>query len=180
VTRAADRRENPDLFAVGRITGCHGLKGYLKIRLTTRSPDRLKGLGSVLLGESPGVCAPFEIEDVRTGGRNTLVKFSGVSDRTSAEPLVGRYLFVEEARSAKPGTGSYFIHDIIGCSVVTADGTIVGEVEEVYKFPAQDVWAVRRGTALEMIPAVKEFIQDVDLRHRKIVVRLIEGLLGGT
>lgn len=167
----------PELIAVARITGCFGLKGHVKVRLSTDSPARLRGLGKIFLGESAAECEPFEIESVEEGRRNTLVKFCGVNDRTSAERLVGRYLFIEEARSAKPGKGSYFVHDIIGCSVVTTEGTLIGEVENVYKFPGQDVWAIRRGSRSEMIPAVKEFIKDVDIRHRRIVVQPIEGLL---
>jgi 16S rRNA processing protein RimM len=171
------RRENRGLTALARITGCFGLKGHLKLRLSTGSPGRLKGLKEVFLGESAADCEPLEIEEVTAGLRNTLVKFRGVNDRTSAEPLVGRYLFVEESRTVKLKKGSYFVHDIIGCSVVTADGTLIGEVENVYKFPGQDVWAIRRGAASDMIPAVKEFIKEVDLAHRRIVVQLIDGLL---
>jgi 16S rRNA processing protein RimM len=163
---------------VARITGCFGIKGYLKVRLAAESAGRLKELGTVLLGKPGSECAPYEIEEVKEGGRNTLVKFRGVDDRTAAEPLSGLYLFVEETRRAKPKKGTYFIDDIIGCSVVTADGTVIGEIEDVHKFPGQDVWAVRRGTTIEMVPAVKEFIKDVDIKNRRIVVRPIEGLFG--
>jgi 16S rRNA processing protein RimM len=165
------------LTALAKITGCFGLKGHLKLRLTTGSPARLKRLGRIFLGDSEETCEPFEIEEVTAGLRNTLVKFRGVNDRTSAEPLVGRYLFIEETRTVKPKKGSYLVHDIIGCSVVTADGTLIGEIENVYKFPGQDVWAIRRGTRSGMIPAVKEFIKEVDLARRRIVVQLIDGLL---
>jgi 16S rRNA processing protein RimM len=175
-----NRREDRGFTAVARITGCFGLKGHLKLRLTTGSPARLKKLRKIFLGDSGESCEPVEIEEVKENSRSTLVKFRGVDDRTSAEPLVGRYLFVEEGRAEKPKKGSYFVHDIIGCSVVTADGTLIGEVENVYKFPGQDVWAIRRGSRSEMIPAVKEFIKEVDLTHRRIVVQLIDGLLAGT
>lgn len=171
-----NRPRVPNLCAVARITGCFGLKGYVKVRLTTQSADRLRSLGTILLGESEAECKPFEIEDVKTG-RSTLVKFSGVDDRTAAEPIVGRTLFVEESRKAKPKKGSYFVHDIIGCSVVTTEGTIIGEVENVYKFPGQDVWAIRQGSKSGMIPAVKEFIKDVDIKNKRIVVQAIEGLI---
>jgi len=108
------------------------------------------------------------------------MKLQGVSDRSSAEPLVGSYLFIDEEMVAEPKKGSYYVHDIIGSTVFATDGTIVGEIADVYKLPAQDVWVVKRGDALEMIPAVGEFIKKVDIEHRRIVIQPMEGLFGGS
>jgi 16S rRNA processing protein RimM len=166
--------------AVARITGCFGLRGHFKVRLMTRSADRLAGLKEVSLGSSPAENAPYRLEEVKVQGKNVLVKLEGVNDRSAAEPLVGSYLFIGEEGIAEPRQGSYYVHDIIGCKVFATDGTTVGDVADVYKLPAQDVWVVRRGDSLEMIPAVGEFIKEVDIEHRRIVIRLMEGLLSGS
>jgi len=166
--------------AVARITGCFGLRGHFKVRLMTRSADRLAGLRNVSLGSSPAENTPYEVEEVKVQGRNVLMKLHGVSDRSSAEPLVGRYLFIDEEMIAEPKEGSYYVHDIIGSTVFATDGTMIGEIADVYKLPAQDVWVVRRGDALEMIPAVGEFIKEVDIEHRRVVIQPMEGLFGGS
>ncbi len=151
----------------------------MKVRLLAESPSRLKEAGRVLLGRSPDECSEYHIEEVQAGGKNVLVKFQEIGDRTGAGRLAGSYMFVEESRRAVPPKGSYLLDEIIGCTVTTADGTIVGTVEDVYKMPAQDVWVIRSGERTGMIPAVKEFIKSVDVARRRIVVELIEGMIGG-
>jgi 16S rRNA processing protein RimM len=164
---------------LAQVTGSFGLKGFVKVRLSTDSPARLKSAGRVLLGKSASSCREYHVEAVQSGGRNILVKFREVGDRTAAGLLSGSYIFVEESRRATPPKGSYLVDEIIGCTVTTADGSVVGTVEDVYKMPAQDVWVVRSGTKVGMIPAVKEFIKSVDIARRRIVVELIEGMIGG-
>jgi 16S rRNA processing protein RimM len=146
----------------------------------TRSAERLATLRKISLGSSPAENSPYEVEEVKVQGKYVLMKLQGVGDRTSAEPLVGSYLFIDEEMIAAPKEGSYYVHDIVGSTVFATDGTIIGEIADVYKLPAQDVWVVRRGETLEMIPAVAEFIKEVDIEHRRIVIQPIEGLFGGS
>src|SRR5437867_6468950 len=40
------------LFAIGRITGCFGVKGYLKVRPSTHALRRMAQLRNVFLGSS--------------------------------------------------------------------------------------------------------------------------------
>ena len=167
-----------DLFAVARITGCFGTEGFLKVQPHTHDPSRLKSLKRVFVGRSVEDVLGIDVEDVRFGNRSVLLKLTSVDDRTSSERFVGSYVFVTEPDLCRPPVGSYFVHEIIGCEVTAADGSVVGVVEDVLKFPAQDVWAVRLGKTLHMIPAVKEFIVEVDAANRKIRVNLIEGMLG--
>jgi 16S rRNA processing protein RimM len=47
----------------------------------------------------------------------------------------------------------------------------------VYKFTAQDVWVVKNGTTEHLIPAVKEFVERVDVNTKTIIINPIEGLL---
>jgi 16S rRNA processing protein RimM len=166
-----------NLYVVGKIVGCFGLKGDLKIQPMTHSTERLKKLRTVFLGVSADETAPYDVEQLKLKQGLPLIKFSNVSDRTSAEPLVGKFIYVSEEDLARPPQGSYFTHDIIGCEVRTTDGRFLGTVEEIYNYPAQDVWVVRNGMAEYMIPAVKEFIATVDLKQRTIVVNAIDGLI---
>lgn len=91
--------------------------------------------------------------------------------------MVGQFLFVEEADLARPVGRSYFIHDIVGCEVWSTAGQLIGTVADVYKMSAQDLWVVRQDEKEYLIPAVKEFVDHVDLKNRKIVINVIDGLL---
>ncbi len=72
----------------------------------------------------------------------------------------------------------YYFHQIIGCSVQTTDGQNLGNVKEILRYPANDVWVVEASeTGKEiLLPGVKEVIREVDLKNRKITIVWMEGL----
>jgi 16S rRNA processing protein RimM len=164
---------------VGRITGCFGLKGFLKIALHTSAGQRLNDLGWVHVGRHPADAVPLDIEAVEIHQQGVRVKFKGSNDRTAAERLVGCLMFIDSARRAKLPKGTYYIDDLIGYEVVSTEGEMIGVLDDVRKFPAQDLWIVTTSRGTIMIPAVKELIIRVDPEGRRVVVRAIEGLMQG-
>jgi len=166
-----------EFFAIARLNGCFGIKGYVKVQMLTHSPERFLKLKNVFLGLTVANLKEQTLEDVIFQQRSTIVKFEGIDDRTAAERFVGQYIFVPGANVVKPPKGSYFVHDLIGCEVWTEEGQLLGTIEDVVKTPSSDLWTIRNGTLTNMIPAVKEFVVSVDIPNRKVVVRTIEGLL---
>ena len=70
--------------------------------------------------------------------------------------------------------GRVFISDLIGLPVY-ADGQEIGVLKDVYTGPANDVYIVK-GEREYMIPAVSEFLEDVNVDEGYVRVRLIEGM----
>jgi 16S rRNA processing protein RimM len=165
------------LYVVGKIIGCFGVRGDVKVQPTTHSLKRLAQLQSVSIGVVEGDVLSFDVDWVELRDRVAVVRFKQVPDRTAAEKLVGMYLFVQEADVAAPDQGSFFTHDIIGCEVFANDQRYIGVVEDVQRMPAQDIWVIKNGTKRHMIPAVKEFVKSVNVKERKIIIEVIEDLL---
>lgn len=161
---------------IGKITSCFGIKGFVRVYPYTSSVARFRKLSFVAVGVSAEKAILRDIEDVKTGERKILVKFAGIDDRTTAEKIVGEFLFVKVSERPRPEKGSYYLDEIVGCEVWTEEGEKLGRVEEVLTYQAQDVWTVREGKREYSIPAVKEFIRSVDVKRKKITVHLIEGL----
>ena len=168
---------NTNLYAVGKIVGCFGVNGFVKLRPMTHTLHRLEQLKKVFVGLEAEDAREFEVNAVEVRPKGVSMRFTGIDTRTPAELLIGRLVFVDEPDVRDPEKGSYFTHDIIGCEVWADDGHYVGTVGEIYRLPAQDVWEVRNGSAVNMIPAVKEFICRVDTKKKRIDVHLIEGLI---
>lgn len=165
------------LYVVGKIIGCFGVRGHLKVQPSSSSAERLAALDSVEVGNDERNVKAYDIATVEARKQNVVLHFKEVTTRTEAEHLVGMYLFVEEERVAPPKEGSYFTHDIIGCDVYAEDRRHLGTIVEVYKMPAQDLWVLQREGKRHSIPAVKEFVKSVDIKSRVIVIHVIEGLL---
>src|SRR5207245_1809647 len=141
------------------------------------SSDRFNEVRAVYVGTSQETGTLLEIEEVINRNKGILLKFASIDDRTTAEALRDKLLFVEEDKLLAPQKGSFFVHDIIGCEVWSDDEKFLGRVEEINKFPAQDIWVIRNELRAFMVPAVKQFIRSVDTKNRKIIVHLIAGLI---
>ncbi len=165
-----------ELYAVGRIVGCFGINGYLKMQPMTHTLERLKSLDDVFIGPSAETATAYHIDEVLGKNKGTMLKVTSVDTRTEAESLVGAFVFVGKKDLSAPPEGLYFVHDIVGASVVTQDGEIVGTISDVYKLPGQDLWVVLRGGKEYLLPVVKEFIAEVDVVAKRVTVRPIEGL----
>jgi 16S rRNA processing protein RimM len=74
--------------------------------------------------------------------------------------------------------GRFFVHELIGVTVRTEEGEVLGVLTEVLRMPAQDVYVVKGEGGDFMIPAVEAFVRAVDVSSRIMTVRLIEGMRG--
>jgi 16S rRNA processing protein RimM len=130
------------LLEVGRITRIHGLRGEVVVDLHT---DRLERVapGSVLdTSRGPLVVAtsrPFQ-------GRH-LVRFEGVDSREAAERIGGLALHAE----AIDDPDALWVHDLIGTTVVEADGRERGRVASVEANPAHDMLVLDDGTLVPVV-----------------------------
>jgi 16S rRNA processing protein RimM len=166
-----------DLFAIAKLTGCFGIKGYFKIQVLTHSPQRLRKVKNVFLGLNAEKVTELTVKDVLFQHRSTVLKFQGIDDRTAAERYIGQYVFIAGSSVIRPPKGSFFVHELLGCRVVTSDGKELGIIEDVLKSSSQDIWTIRQGDQVKMLPAVKDFILDVDIPNRTVTIQMIEGLL---
>lgn len=74
--------------------------------------------------------------------------------------------------------GEYYIKDLIGLSVFDAgDNSPVGTIEDVIQNTAQDIYLIKTCDGAEvLVPAVKEFIKDIDIKAGRISINFIEGM----
>lgn len=167
--------------AIGEIVASHGLRGELRVVPLTDFPKRFATTESVLLGaagrEPEG--EPVRVERASLHGRFVLVKLAGVETMEAAEALRHRLLFVPREEVAPLPKGRFYVFDLIGLSVVTEEGTPLGELTDVVENPANDLFVVRRGGGQRdlLIPALKSVVREVDQEGGRMVVRLLPGLL---
>jgi 16S rRNA processing protein RimM len=167
-------------LAVGKIINAHGLRGEVSIEPYTDFPDERFAPGqSVLLGEE---MESAEIATSRPHLGRTLVRFSHIDNRDEAEALRGVWVLIPEAHAIELEEDTYFIHQIVGLTVQTAAGQVLGTVQDVLFTGANEVYIVQpqdglnRGKEL-LLPAIAEVVQSVDLEAGVLTVNLLPGLL---
>ena len=167
-----------DLYAIGKIVKAFGIRGEVIVLPMTDSPDRFSTIRQVFIGREPASVREARIDRVSVGSRGVKVKIDLIDDRTAAEGMVGQLLFVQGRDRIRPEEGAYFVHDLVGLSVVDLEGAVVGILRDVLRLPAHDVYVVDAGGREVMIPAVKEFVRNIDLNTKTMTVQLIEGMNG--
>lgn len=170
------------MVQIGFVFRAHGMDGELKVNPEfTDDPARYEELDTVYLGQSSQAVTRHAIASVRyqetKRGTAVLLRLADVDSRTGAEQLMKLKVFAAED-DLDLAEDEVFIHDLVGLTVVTEAGEAIGTVANYMEMPAQDVFVVRRSDDREtLIPAVEDFIIDIDLDEGRLVVRPIEGLL---
>jgi 16S rRNA processing protein RimM len=116
------------------ITGAHGLKGEVRLKLFSDSAESLRRYGRFDAGGRT-----LTLLSVRQAGADAIVRFTEVADRTAAEALRGKMLTVPREALPPLEDGEYYHVDLIGLPVVTPEGVQVGTVLAVENFGAGDV-----------------------------------------
>ena len=164
-------------LAIGKVVKAFGVRGEIVVRSFADSPSRFERLKSVFIGPDEATAREIRVEGVRVEARGVRLKLAGTDDRTAAEKFAGTLVFVDGKNRVKPPRGRFFVHEVVGLRVLDETGRVVGAVREVLKLPAQDVYVIERHGRDILVPAVKEFVQEIDPVAGVMRVRLIEGMV---
>ncbi len=166
---------NPKFLVVGEILKPWGYRGEVKVQILTGFPKRLAKLKTAYLGPD---ARAVQIERARLHSGFAVMKFAGYDTPEAAAKLRGQVVQISAEEAAPLPQGQYYHHQIIGLDVFTPENQRLGTVEEILETGANDVYLVRREDGKELLlPAIQDVIQEIDLENKRMIVRLIPGLL---
>ena len=158
-----------------KIVSTHGVRGEMKaLPLCDGAQFLAKFKRLYAAANGSGEVA---LRGVRAQGNMLLVKLAGVEDMNAARAQVGRVYYLAKVDARLP-KGRFFIDDLLDCEVVdAATGHVYGRLTNVDRPAAQDIYTVTDTAGGEhMLPAVPEFVKNIDIEARKILVTPIEGM----
>ncbi len=167
-------------ISCGRFSKPFGLKGEIKFipRLSVHlKPSDLAEVIAAPPG-SPEEGFSVDIESAIDRGKYWLLGLAGFSSPEAVSRLTNMELTMDRSQMPALPEGVYLEEDLIGLAVVETDGRELGAITSVIRTGANDVWevALKEGGEL-LLPAVEDVILSVDIADKKIVVKLIEGLM---
>ena len=109
--------------------------------------------------------------------RQPRLWLAGLQSRDRAEAWIGAALLIPETALAALPEGEFYWRDLIGLSVRTVDGRVLGCLEEIWPTPSNDVLVVRDGSDTVLLPALRSLIARVDRAAGEIRVDPPDGLL---
>lgn len=161
-----------DMLRLGIITGPVGLKGEVRVYPYTDYKEKFEELDHVLIG---GV--KHSISRVRYQKNLAVLKLAGIETLEAAEAVRNEILYIRRDDAPPLPEGTYYVKDLMGMSVIDESGNPVGVLKTVHIGSAQDLYEIEKadGTTF-LLPAVEEFILNINEGERRITVGLIEGI----
>ena len=163
-------------IALGDITGTHGVAGWLRLRLYNPQGRALYSTTEVDLARGE-TRRTLRVDGARPHRGAALLKLRGVDDMDAARDLVGCRLWVRQDALAPLGAAEYYYEEVVGFEVVDAAGVRVGTVARIWPRQGGDLLVVAGPAKEHLIPAVKEFIRQIDVVNRTVTIDAPDGLL---
>lgn len=161
---------------VGRIGRAHGVRGEVIVHPRTDEPDRRFAPGSKLRAEADG--RTFTVAASRWHSGRLLVRLEHIADRAAAEDLRGIMLLADvPGDEPTGGDDEFWDRDLIGLTVLTADGRPAGTVRRI-RHAAQDLLEIETPEGVErLVPFVAALVPQVDLAAGTLTLADVAGLL---
>ncbi|MDR1979162.1 MAG: ribosome maturation factor RimM [Synergistaceae bacterium] len=169
---------NGKKILIGYISSAHGIKGEVRVVPLTDFPERFRRMGSLDLYSNGAFARTLHVVSVREDeGKGEWIVASDLSDRNQAERCAGMSILIEPEDRVPLPEKNFWVDDLIGLSVQDGEGNVLGVVEEFISAAGHEIYEIKdKDGKLHYIPAVEDFVKDIDLNSGKIVVELIEGL----
>lgn len=161
---------------VGKIVTTHGIKGEVKIKVETDDLSRFDKGSKLYLGkDEKHIQKEIIIDNARNQKDMILLSFNKITNINDVLEYVGLNLYVDidEVRE----DGEIYYDDLIGCNVLVNDN-VIGVVEDVMEVPQGEILRIKKQNGkTALVPYVDEFIEEVDIDKKEIIINPIEGLL---
>ncbi len=173
---------------IGKIVNAVALRGEVKVYHYSDYKERFEELDEILVERNSAkkhLMEKYKIEGVRYQKDMAILKLKGVDDRNVAEALKDCDVYITEADLRELPEDTFYIRDLIGCRVIneaekaeTAEE--IGVITDVLQNSAQDIYQIKTASGKEvLIPAVGEFVKEIRIDEKTVIVSLIPGFLDG-
>jgi 16S rRNA processing protein RimM len=172
-----------DFITLARVLKTQGRHGEIAVELHTSHPDRFSpGMRLFALGQD-NKRREVQLEEFWPHKGSLVFKLKGVDSMNDAETFLRCELQIPLAERARLEPDEAYISDLVGCEVFDS-GRSVGAITAV-QFGAGEapLLVVQDGKQEYLLPFAEAFLEApsggiaVDVAHKKIHMRLPEGLL---
>jgi 16S rRNA processing protein RimM len=175
-----------DAVELGRFLDAWGVKGWVHIQphsADTRAlfesqdwfllpPESRFGRGFRAFADPVRV----RVAEIKVHADGIVARLDGVVDRSGAEALKGARIHIPRSAFPPAEDGEYYWVDLIGLEVVNREGVHLGVVRDLLPTGPTSVLVMEyteteggaEKTAERMVPFVAAYIDDVDLKARRI------------
>lgn len=170
VKSASGREDGSEIVVMGRIGAPYGLKGWAHVQSYAEPASNILSYKTWYL-KIKKHWQPIKVLEARAHGKNFVAALDGYQSIEKVDLLKRAEIGVPRSELPDLAPEKYYWADLIGMTVVTEEGVILGQLERIFETGANDVLVVKGSTREHLIPYVlDDYVLSVDLKTRIIRV----------
>lgn len=161
---------------VGKITNTHGVRGEVKVYPLTNDLKRFDQIKSLYIGDGK---IKVQLDSVKYHKNLAILRFKEFDNINQILIYKNEYIYVDEVEKIILPEDHFFIYDLLGCKVFNEDDNLIGIVTDVLQNHSNDIYVVKNmeNNKEYLIPAIKEFVSEVNVSEKRIIITPIEGMI---
>jgi 16S rRNA processing protein RimM len=169
--------DSNDLITIGEITKPHGLSGEVITRLYISLEKFELESDEISLSSPDHGTRTALIERIRPHKGNYIMQLDISGSVEEAELLRGMEVVVERSCLKPREEDIYFVSDIVGLEVIDEGSRSLGSVVDVWFLPSNDVYVVQGDLGEMLIPAVEDYVIEINIPEGKMTVRMDDAFI---
>lgn len=158
-------------IVIGKIVAPHGVRGDIRILPLTDKPEQFLDLDYLFLPNGK----TLNVKNSRFHKGMVLVTTQEVTNMNEAELLRNMEVSINFEDLPALEEGEFYVSDLIGLDVVDANGVKIGTFRDSQTTGVNDYYIVAvPGQKDILIPALKQYVKEINLSEKRIVVELPE------
>jgi len=165
---------------LGRVGAAYGIKGWFHLHPFADDPEGWQHVPTWWISpvepDAEGL-APWRAvvpESLRVHGDGLVVKLTHIDDRNESEALRGYWIGAPRESLPETDSDEYYWADLLGLTVVNAQGDTLGQVDRMIETGANAVLIVLDASGEQprerLIPFVGDIVRNVDKAAGQILV----------
>ena len=172
--------EKDKWMSIGEIVAPQGLKGDIRVKPSSDFPERFTKPGKRWIQKTDELPTEIELKKgtLLPGKSIYILSIEEVSNRSSAEKIVGWKLVIPIDSRPKLSQGEYHYFDLIGLEARKGPKkTLIGYVTDLIK-GGNDLLEIEllEGKKV-LVPFVKEIIPEIEIKEKWLLINPPPGLL---
>ena len=158
-------------IVIGKIVAPHGVRGDIRILPLTDKPEQFLDLDYLLLPNGK----QLTVKNARFHKGMVLVSTQEITNMNEAELLRDKDVSINFEDLPELEDGEFYVSDLIGLDVFATTGEKIGTFKDSQTTGVNDYYIVAvPGHKDILIPALKQYVKEINLKDKRIVVELPE------
>lgn len=170
--------DQPEYYPVARILKSHGVKGEMKVEPLTPYFSLCDWETGCRIVDRFARTREGHLTGMVERGQVFYIRLKGVDDKTAADALAGAMICLRREQLPVLPEGEYYVFELKGLRVFNTEGRFLGVLSDIRQGLEYDWYEVRLEASGKryLVPAVNEFISQLDVPAGRMTIRDIPGL----